>query len=47
MAHSKPGATSKTLIYKEIRRSIIVGHRNPGERLDLEALSKHYCAPNA
>ncbi len=42
MAHSKPGATSKTLIYKEIRRSIIVGHRNPGERLDLEALSKHY-----
>ena len=42
MPGSKPGDTSKHLIYKEIRRSIIMGHRNPGERLDLEALTKSY-----
>ncbi|MBC8248419.1 MAG: GntR family transcriptional regulator [Anaerolineales bacterium] len=42
MVRSKPGDTSKTLIYKEIRRSIIMGHRKPGERLDLEMLSKGY-----
>ncbi|MDY7078954.1 MAG: GntR family transcriptional regulator [Chloroflexota bacterium] len=42
MPSSKPGNTSKNLIYKEIRRSIIVGHREPGERLDLDTLSKSY-----
>jgi len=42
MSRLKPGNTSKDLIYKGIRRSIIVGHRKPGERLDLEALSKTY-----
>jgi DNA-binding GntR family transcriptional regulator len=40
--HSNSGSTSKSLIYKEIRRSIIVGHHKPGERLDLEALAKSY-----
>jgi DNA-binding GntR family transcriptional regulator len=42
MPRSKPGDTSKDLIYKEIRRSIIMGHCKPGERLDLDALSKSY-----
>jgi DNA-binding GntR family transcriptional regulator len=42
MSHSKPPDTSKNLIYKEVRRSIIMGHRKPGERLDLEALSERY-----
>jgi DNA-binding GntR family transcriptional regulator len=42
MPHSKPGDTSKDLIYREIRRSIIMGHRKPGERLDLDVLSKGY-----
>jgi DNA-binding GntR family transcriptional regulator len=38
----EPGDTSKDLIYREIRRSIIMGHRSPGERLDLDALSSSY-----
>ena len=42
MPHSKPGDTSKNLICTEIRRSIIMGHHEPGERLDLETLSKGY-----
>ena len=42
MSHSKPGGTSKNLIYKDLRRSISVGHLEPGERLDLDALSKVY-----
>lgn len=45
MPHSKsvaPGNTSKDLIYKEIRRSIIMGHRAPGERLDLDTLKESY-----
>ena len=42
MLRSKPGGTSKNLIYKEVRRSIIVGRREPGERLHLEALTKSY-----
>lgn len=37
-----PGNTSKDLIYKDIRRSIIMGHRTPGERLDLDALKQSY-----
>ena len=39
MVGSKPDVTTKNLIYTELRRSIIMGHRYPGERLDLEALS--------
>ena len=42
MSPSKLGDTSKRLICKEIRRSIIMGHRDPGERLDLDALSGNY-----
>jgi len=42
MPRSKSGGTSKNLIYKDLRRSIGVGHRKPGERLDLDALSKNY-----
>jgi len=45
MPRSKPttlGNTSKDLIYKDLRRSIIMGHRAPGERLDLDALKKSY-----
>jgi DNA-binding GntR family transcriptional regulator len=42
MVLAKPDATSKRRIYSEIRRSIIVGHHEPGERLDLEAMTKVY-----
>ena len=42
MEYSEQGSTSKRWIYREIRRSIITGHRNPGERLDLEELSKGF-----
>jgi GntR family transcriptional regulator, rspAB operon transcriptional repressor len=34
--------TSKTRIYREVRRSIIMGHRKPGERLDVESLARHF-----
>lgn len=42
MPRSKPSNISKDLIYEELRRSISLGHREPGERLDLEALAAHY-----
>lgn len=42
MAHSEPGTTSKRRIYQEIRRSIIMGHSQPGARLDLEVLAKSH-----
>lgn len=42
MAHSEPGSTSKRRIYQEIRRSIIMGHSQPGARLDLELLAKSH-----
>lgn len=42
MVASKPEGTSKNLIYRELRRSIIVGHRKAGERLDLEALAQSF-----
>jgi DNA-binding GntR family transcriptional regulator len=32
--------TSKSLIYKKIRRSIIMGHRKAGERLNIEAIAE-------
>ena len=34
--------TSKSVIYVELRRSIITGHRKPGERFDVEAIAKQY-----
>jgi len=34
--------TTKLKIYKEIRRSIIMGHRKPGERLDIEEIARQY-----
>lgn len=39
-----PGAdqTSKRLIYQEVRRSIIMGRCQPGERLDLHGLGRQY-----
>ena len=42
MPLSESGGTSKSLIYKELRRSIGVGPRKPGERLDLDELAKSY-----
>lgn len=35
-------STAKTKIYKEIRRSVILGHHDPGERLDVDELALHY-----
>lgn len=34
--------TTKQKIYKEIRRSIIMGHLQPGERLDIEEIAHQY-----
>ena len=42
MTHSESDGTSKNLIYKNLRRSIGVGYREPGERLDLDELSQSY-----
>lgn len=42
MIQSEPGSTSKRRIYQEIRRSIIMGHSQPGVRLDLELLAKSH-----
>jgi DNA-binding GntR family transcriptional regulator len=39
---SEAGGTSKIKIYKELRRSIIVGRRSPGERLSVEELAARY-----
>ena len=36
--------TSKSAIYIELRRSIIMGHRKPGERFDVEAVAQQYNA---
>ncbi len=38
----KAGDTSKELIYRELRREIIMGHRNPGERFNVEDIANHY-----
>lgn len=35
-------ATSKNKIYRELRRAIIMGHRKPGERLDIDQLCRQY-----
>ena len=42
MPRSRPGGTSRNLIYKDLRRSISMGHRKPGERLDLGTLTRDY-----
>lgn len=34
--------TSKTRIYREVRRSIIMGHCKPGERMDVENLAHRF-----
>ncbi|MFZ5909184.1 MAG: GntR family transcriptional regulator [Chloroflexota bacterium] len=34
--------TSKSLIYKQLRRSIIMGHREAGERLNIDSLAEEY-----
>jgi DNA-binding GntR family transcriptional regulator len=41
---SPPGAneTSKERIYRELRRSIIMGHRRPGERLTVQDLAESH-----
>jgi DNA-binding GntR family transcriptional regulator len=35
-------STSKDKIYRQLRRSIIMGHRRPGERLDVEELAARF-----
>jgi GntR family transcriptional regulator, rspAB operon transcriptional repressor len=35
-------ATSKSLIYKKMRRSIIMGHRESAERLNIEEIAEEY-----
>ncbi len=42
MSPSERGGTSKHKIYRELRRSIIVGRRTPGERLSIEELAQRY-----
>ncbi len=42
MLRSESGDTSKSLIYNNLRRSIGVGHRKPGERLNLDELAQSY-----
>jgi DNA-binding GntR family transcriptional regulator len=42
MVHPESGGTSKSVIYREIRRAIITGRRDSGERLDLDRLSRSF-----
>ena len=42
MVQSEQIGTSKNRIYKELRRSIIMGHSIAGERLDVEDLAQRY-----
>ena len=35
-------SNSKSTIYTEVRRAIIMGYRKPGERLNVEELANHY-----
>ncbi len=42
MKQREPGATSKNRIFRQLRRSIIMGHRHPGERLSVSELTKTY-----
>ena len=34
--------TSKTIIYRDVRRSIIMGHQAPGDRLDIDRLAEQF-----
>ena len=36
------GSTSKVKIFRQLRRSIIMGHHRPGERLDIEELAARF-----
>jgi DNA-binding GntR family transcriptional regulator len=38
----QPDGTTKLPIYRDLRRSIILGHRQPGDRLDLNTLADSY-----
>jgi len=42
LPRSSTGDTTKDRIYREVRRSIILGHCLPGERLDVEELARSY-----
>ena len=42
MPPTEPDETSKAKAYKELRRSIIMGHRKPGERLNVEELAQRH-----
>ncbi len=42
MSDAEVDSTSKGKAYRELRRSIIMGHRRPGERLSLDELVKTY-----
>lgn len=42
MSDAKVDKTSRDRVYRELRRSIIMGHRRPGERLNLDELVKTY-----
>ncbi|MCC7130475.1 MAG: hypothetical protein B6D39_04425 [Anaerolineae bacterium UTCFX2] len=41
-AHKVENDTSKTRIFREVRRLIIMGHIKPGERLDVDELAGRY-----
>ena len=42
MSDTEVDGTSKDRAYRELRRSIIMGHRRPGERLSLDELVRTY-----
>ena len=42
MCAAKLDETNKSLIYKKLRRSIIMGHRNSGTRLNIDELANEY-----
>jgi DNA-binding GntR family transcriptional regulator len=42
MCAAKLDETSKSLIYKKLRRSIIMGHRDSGTRLNVDELANEY-----
>lgn len=42
MSEATVDCTSKSLIYKKMRRSIIMGHRESAERLNIEEIAQEY-----
>jgi DNA-binding GntR family transcriptional regulator len=42
MMHESQDETSKNIIYQELRREIITGHRQPGERFNVEKIAEVY-----